>query len=96
MRVDVTSGGPDAESWLKQHLERRLELNRLIGEYAASKRLAWVDLFTATADHDTQLLAARYSNDGLHLTTAGYQLLARLLFEQVFANATLSDRRPTS
>jgi lysophospholipase L1-like esterase len=30
-------------------------------------------------------LSVPYSNDGLHLTTAGYRLLARLLYEQVFA-----------
>jgi len=43
-----------------------------------------VDLFTATAESGSQRLAAPHSNDGLHLTTAGYELLARLLYEQVF------------
>jgi acyl-CoA thioesterase I len=87
LRADVTGGGPDAHGWLEQHLERRRVLNGLIREYAASKRLACIDLFTATADPDTGQLAASYSNDGLHLTTAGYRLLARLLFDHVFAKA---------
>jgi lysophospholipase L1-like esterase len=62
-------------------------LNGSIRDYAASKHLACVDLFAATADPDTGLLSAPYSNDGLHLTTAGYRLLARLLFDHVFAKA---------
>jgi len=93
LRVDVSEGGVDAQSWLEQHLERRRLLNALIEDYAVSKQLAWVDLFTATADPETSQLAAQYSNDGLHLTTAGYRLLARLLYNQVFANATASDRK---
>jgi acyl-CoA thioesterase-1 len=92
IRIDVTGGGRDAESWLADHLERRRILNRLIQEYAASKHLASVDLFTATADPETGQLAASYSNDGLHLTTAGYRLLAQLLYEHVFA--TPENGRP--
>lgn len=66
------------------HIPRRLELNRLIADYCAGKGFPCVDLFTATAESGSQRLAAPYSNDGLHLTTAGYELLARLLYEQVF------------
>jgi lysophospholipase L1-like esterase len=93
LRVDVTGGGPDANAWLEQHLERRRVLNGSIQEYAAAKQLACIDLFTATADRETSQLAAQYSNDGLHLTTAGYRLLARLLFDQVFATAANSPGR---
>ena len=42
------------------------------------------DLFAATAEPETQQLAARYSNDGLHLTTAGYRLVAERLYQEVF------------
>lgn len=69
------------------HLDRRQQLNRLILRYAESKRLAAVDLFTATAEQETQQLAALYSNDGLHLTTAGYRLLAERLYQEVFVTA---------
>lgn len=96
LRVDVTGAGSEAEAWLEQHLARRLELNGLIEQYAASKRLACVDLFTATADPETGQLAVPYSNDGLHLTTAGYRLLATLLFEQVFLRAGASNREQRS
>jgi lysophospholipase L1-like esterase len=85
VRIDVTGGGADAQAWLEQHLERRRVLNGSIRDYAASKHLTCVDLFTATADPETSQLAAPYSNDGLHLTTAGYRLLAGLLYDQVFA-----------
>ena len=66
------------------HIPRRLELNRLIAGYCAGHALPCVDLFAATAESATGRLAEPYSNDGLHLTTAGYELLAQLLYEQVF------------
>jgi lysophospholipase L1-like esterase len=87
VRIDVTDGGREAHAWLEQHLERRRVLNGSIRDYAASKLMTCVDLFTASADPETSQLAAPYSNDGLHLTTAGYRLLARLLYDQVFATA---------
>jgi len=65
-------------------IPRRHELNALIADYGARRNLPCVDLFTATAEPGTHRLAAPYSNDGLHLTKAGYDLLARLLYEQVF------------
>jgi len=66
------------------HIPRRLELNRLIAGYCAGHAFPCVDLFSATAEAEAGRLAEPYSNDGLHLTTAGYKLLARLLYEQVF------------
>ena len=91
VRVDVTGGGADAAAWIGEHLDRRLALNGLIAQYAQSKGLVWIDLFTATAEDGTSQLAAEYSNDGLHLTTAGYRLLARLLYDQLFANLFVSE-----
>ena len=61
----------------------RYELNALIAEHCDKNSISWVDLFTATAE-PTGRLAQPYSNDGLHLTVAGYQLLADLLYQQVF------------
>ncbi len=87
IRVDAAGGGPDTEAWIGQRLSRRIELNGLIQEYALSKGLPWINLFMATVESTTGQLAAQYSNDGLHLTTAGYRLLAQLLYDQVFAEA---------
>lgn len=87
IRVAAAGGGPDTEAWIGQHLSRRIELNALIQEYALSKGLPWINLFMATVESTTGQLAAQYSNDGLHLTTAGYRLLAQLLYDRVFAKA---------
>lgn len=76
IRVEDTSGGREEREWITHHLVRRRELNKLIQEYADSKKLAYVDLFSSTADPKNGQLAARYSNDGIHLTTAGYRMFA--------------------
>jgi lysophospholipase L1-like esterase len=73
--------------WLQQHIARRRSLNALIGEYCGRRQVPCIDLFTATCEPDTLRLAAPYSNDGLHLSTEGYQLLADLLYTEVFAPA---------
>jgi len=91
--VDITDGASDAKVWLEQHLSRRVELNGLIRKYALSKAIPWIDLFGATTDQATGQLAAPYSNDGLHLSTVGYQLLAQLLYERVFAKVYPSAER---
>lgn len=88
--VPSIRGGDDLRSaegrdWFAEHLDRRLQLNELVLRYAESKRLAAFDLFSATVEPATQQLAARYSNDGLHLSTAGYRLVAERLYQDVFA-----------
>jgi len=87
IRVEGLEGEGDGEGrrWVRDHIERRLALNGLITDYCAKRKLACVDLFTATAEPGTRLLAAPYSDDGLHLTTQGYWLMATLLYEQVFS-----------
>ncbi|MBI3604044.1 MAG: hypothetical protein HY205_06305 [Nitrospirae bacterium] len=84
-----TGSAIDAEvrRWLDEHIARRQELNELIIDYCARRPVACVDLFAATAEPETLRLAEPYSNDGLHLTTEGYRLLADLLYRQVFANS---------
>lgn len=77
----------EGRRWFAEHLDRRRQLNGLILHYAELKRLASVDLFAATAEPETQQLSARYSNDGLHLTTAGYRLFAERLYQDVFVAA---------
>ena len=66
------------------YIPGRYEVNALIAEYCDKNSIPWVDLFTATAEPTIGRLAQPYSNDGLHLTVAGYQLLADLLYQQVF------------
>lgn len=76
IRVENSQDSREGQQWVAGHVARRELLNRWIREYAAAKHIACVDLFRVTADPDTNQLAARYSNDGLHLTTAGYRLFA--------------------
>ena len=66
------------------YIAGRLELNALIRAYCAEETVPCVDLFVATAEPATGRLAEEYSNDGLHFTTRGYQLIAQLLYEDVF------------
>jgi acyl-CoA thioesterase-1 len=87
IRVGPLDTSSEARQWLTEHIARRRTLNRLIAESCASQGFACVDLFTETADAGTLELAAPYSNDGLHLTTEGYERLAMLLYEQIFATA---------
>ena len=76
IRVEDDSGGTVGREWIAEHLARRIRLNKLIQDYADSNGLAYVDLFAATRDPISGQLAEQYSNDGIHLTTAGYQLFA--------------------
>lgn len=85
IRVDLGEDNPDAASWVAQHIQRRQRLNAMIADYAARKGLRHIDLFTATAEPESLMLAQPYSNDGLHLTSSGYRLFGRLVYEQLFA-----------
>lgn len=60
----------------------RLELNRMIRAEAEKRRIAFVDLFTATADPQTNRLSEVYSADGLHLNPKGYQRIGRYVFDK--------------
>jgi len=90
IRVGEDLHSKEGRQWFAEHLGRRHQLNELILRYVESKRLAAFDLFAATLEPETQQLAARYSNDGLHLTTAGYRLIAERLYQEVFAAASIS------
>jgi lysophospholipase L1-like esterase len=85
IRVSGNLGSAEGRAWLEDHIQRRRELNGMIQRACLEKRLPCVDLFAATAERGSGLLAAPYSNDGLHLTTNGYRRLADLLYEEVFS-----------
>lgn len=85
IRVDLGGENPDAAAWVAEHIQRRQRLNAMIAEYAERKGLRHIDLFIATAEPESLLLAQPYSNDGLHLTASGYRLFGRLVYEQLFA-----------
>jgi lysophospholipase L1-like esterase len=76
IRVEDASVSQEGQAWVAEHLARRSQLNKLIQDYADSKGIVCVDLFTVTAEPESGQLAAIYSNDGIHLTTVGYRLFA--------------------
>jgi acyl-CoA thioesterase I len=63
------------------YIPERQELNALLVGHCTKHSISYVDLFTATAEPETYRLASEYSNDGLHLTVAGYRLFADLLYQ---------------
>ncbi|MBM4120856.1 MAG: hypothetical protein FJ248_08185 [Nitrospira sp.] len=81
----IRIAGPGAADWAAGPIAQRHALNHLIHDYGAHHAMPVVDLFSATSEPDTGLLQARYSNDGLHLTTEGYRVLAALLYDHVFS-----------
>lgn len=85
IRVEGHGSGP-LPVWLQEHLQYRLELNRLITERCERLQMPCVDLFQGTSDPPSSLLAARFSSDGLHLNGAGYLTFARLVWNAVFAD----------
>ncbi len=70
---------PDVE----RAIALRVILNKAIKELSFERHFPVVDWFAATCDPKTQELTSKYSNDGLHLTTAGYRKLAEMIWEQV-------------
>jgi lysophospholipase L1-like esterase len=87
LRVEDAGSSREGQEWVVGHLNRRRELNAAILDYARTKHLTVIDLFAATAESETDLLAPDYSNDGLHLTTAGYRLFADLVYRHVLEPA---------
>ena len=85
LRVEGHDTGP-LPAWLQSHIHARLELNRLIAERCQRHRLPCVDLFQATLEGPSLLLAARFSSDGLHLNAAGYRTFALFVWNELFAD----------
>ena len=74
---------PADRFWLEEFVRQRQHLNRLIRQYCAEHAVRCVDLFGATVEPNTLLLARPYSNDGLHLTTEGYRKMADLAYDEI-------------
>lgn len=94
VRLEDSAG--ESGSLLEDHIRRREALNRLISDYCGRKKMPCVDLFTATSESESLRLGEAYSNDGLHLTTSGYERLAELLYNEVFASALPRDAKGKS
>jgi len=60
-------------------IQPRLQLNQTIKRLSAEFGITCVDLFSATNDSSGRL-RKEYSNDGLHLSTKGYEAMADAIF----------------
>ena len=68
---------------VEQAIALRVRLNQSIKELGRKWQFPVLDLFAETCESQTLALAREYSNDGLHLNTAGYLKLAELVWYQV-------------
>jgi lysophospholipase L1-like esterase len=71
----------------------RQEVNTAISQFANEKNIAFVDLFAVTADENLWL-AGKYADDGLHLNTEGYKLIAETIYQQALID--IFHRRDSS
>ena len=74
---------PDEERFLTEAVRTRVRLNQGIQDLSYQWQFPLIDLFLHTSQGPTRFLAPEFSNDGLHLTTAGYTKLAELVWEEV-------------
>lgn len=86
MASGQTSQEPSKEVplWVQSHINHRRTLNHMIQETCEALQMACVDLFQGTSEEPQGLLSPAYSNDGLHLSTLGYERFAELVWEVVF------------
>lgn len=54
------------------------QLNAMIKAYAAEKRVVYLDYFSAMADEKNAMIA-EYTTDGVHCTSAGYDVMEALV-----------------
>ena len=85
---DVDRGVPTSRlsPAIEQAIARRVTLNQSIKDVGRERRIPVIDWFAETCEPNTKALALEYSNDGLHLTTAGYRKLAEMIWEHVLAD----------
>lgn len=83
----------DDHDFLSTYIECRMELNQWLMNYCQASNMPCIDLFTRTSEPESHLLASKYSNDGLHLSSQGYQLLAQLLWDHLWAKQYRKSRQ---
>jgi len=87
---ETNQRGQGVTTAVEQAIALRVKLNQSIKELGHTQQFPVVDWFTETCESQAKALAPEFSNDGLHLNTAGYRKLAELVWKQV-----LEDRLST-
>lgn len=80
---EMSQSGQGVTAAVEQAIALRLILNHSIKDLGHIQQFPVVDWFAATCELQSQALAPEFSNDGLHLNTAGYRKLAGLVWNQV-------------
>lgn len=66
-------------------------LNERLKQIAIENHACYIDLWQALADKDTGKLPKKFTNDGLHLTGAGYRAWAEAVKSYVVGSTTSSE-----
>ena len=77
--------------WAQNHIKQRLVLNKEIKDMCKKLNMKCLDLFRETGDGRGQLLASRFSSDGLHFNTTGYKAFAGLIWDRVLVDTFGED-----
>ena len=72
-------------------IQPRIELNQLIKHHCHNVNIRCVDIFTKTCDPETKRLLGNYSNDGLHMNTLGYRIMADSIFIEAMKKILLIE-----
>lgn len=65
-----------------QPAEKVIELNAMIGKYCQENKIPYIDYYSKMADSQKGL-DAKFTNDGVHPTLAGYKIMEPLLEEVI-------------
>lgn len=60
--------------------EQIIRLNKMLEEYAAKKKIRYVDYHSVMKDAENGLIG-EYTYDGVHLTTAGYDVIEQIILK---------------
>jgi acyl-CoA thioesterase-1 len=77
---------------IEEAIAQRVAVNQTIKDICRERQIPVVDWFAETCEPHTNALAPEYSNDGLHLTTAGYRKIAEMIWGDVLGNLLTSHQ----
>jgi lysophospholipase L1-like esterase len=87
IKVILTSVLPAAQfGWRKEITDapaKIIALNTRIKTYATTHKIPYVDYFSSLVDTDGKTLNPRYSDDGVHPTAAGYDVMEPIILAAI-------------
>lgn len=63
--------------------EKIKNLNKRLAEYAKKNKIPFVDYYSQLVEADGKTLSPKYSNDGVHPTDAGYEVMEAIILPAV-------------